>query len=71
MKLKKKVGDDTHLVHLLEPASLFSRMYPLMGLPPSLRGGSQERVIESTVVAIPSGAPGLPGGSVGWRGGGG
>ena len=38
-------------------------MYPLMGLPPSLVGGSQARVIESSVVPSHSGSPGLPGGS--------
>ena len=38
-------------------------MYPVTGLPPSLVGGSHCSVMESSVVAAASGAPGLPGGS--------
>ena len=34
-----------------------------MGLPPSFVGGSQDRVIESSVVVTHSGFPGVPGGS--------
>jgi len=51
----------TYLVHLLDPFSRFSTMYPLIGLPPSFVGGSQVNEIESSVVPSHSGSPGLPG----------
>ena len=53
-----------YFVHLFDPFSLFSTTYPLIGLPPSLVGGSHVRVIESSVVPSHSGSPGFPGGSV-------
>ena len=53
----------TYLIHLLVPFSRFSTIYPVMGLPPSFLGGSQAKVMESSVVSVASGVVGLPGGS--------
>lgn len=49
--------------HLSLPFSLFSSIYPVIGLPPSSLGLFQERVIESIVVSTAYGDPGAEGGS--------
>lgn len=51
-------------VQLSSPALRFSTIYPVIGLPPSLRGFDQLSVIESTDESTQRGTPGGPGGSV-------